>query len=102
MMTVAEAQEWKRSRSRGVQLFLAREVLRGIIMFAVTSVVTWWFGVTTAVAVSFLLYLTLVAFVIWIGGFALFGFGLWSFQQHRYERRLRAEERGELRRTTGA
>jgi hypothetical protein len=102
MMTVAEAQEWQKSRSRGFQLFLAREVIRGSIMFAATTAAVWWFGVTTANAVGFLLYLTLVAFAVWIGGSALFGFGFWSLQQHRYERRLRAEERGELRRTTGA
>ena len=101
MMTFAEAQEWQSVRSRGFQPFLAREILRGLIMFAVTFVVTWWFGVKMAVTAGFLLYLTLAACVLFIGGFALFGFSLWSFQEHRYEGRMRAEERGELRRTTG-
>ncbi len=102
MMSSAEVQGWQRSRSRGQVRFLARETLRGLVMFVLTSSVLWWMGAKLAIPGDFVRRMTLIGFAIWVGGAILFGVLLWLVQERRYKKRIQAEARGELPRTAGA
>ncbi len=101
-MTSAETQGWRVSRARGLGRFLVREAFRGFVGFFVTSSVLWWMAERMALPGAFVRRLTLVAFVIWVGGEVVFGSLWWQLQQWRYDRRMQAEARGELPHTAGA
>jgi hypothetical protein len=102
MITFAEAQGWQRSRSRGLRRFLAREAFRGLVMFVVTSGVLWWMGARLTIPGGFVRRMTLFGFLIWVGGGVLFGALSWILQERRYQSRMEAEARREVRSTTGA
>jgi hypothetical protein len=103
MMTAGEFQEWRLSRARGRTQFLLRETLKGgALPFVVTLLVLWWSGRHLSVSSDFLVRLAWIGGLVWLVGGFLFAVASWLFQERRFRRRIEAEKRGELPRTTGA